>query len=75
MQNGTFTPSVDSSQPPTSVPADKETILQVDEAKPEENGNGENSEGENSEGSNSNSNSSKKIILSADVNETSDSKK
>ena len=75
LQNGTFTPSVDSSQPPTSVPADKETILQVDEAKPEENGNGENSEGENSEGSNSNSNSSKKIILSADVNETSDSKK
>jgi hypothetical protein len=54
-------------QPPTSIPADKETILEVNEVKPEENGDGENSEGENSQASNNNN--SKKIILTADVNE------
>ena len=63
-QNVILTPSSDSSQPPTSVPVDKETILEVDEPKPEEK-----NEGENSEGNSGSSNDSKKIILSADVNE------
>jgi hypothetical protein len=54
-------------QPQTSVPVDKETILQVDEQKPEENVNGDGN-GENSEASN-NSNDSKKIILTGDVKE------
>ena len=48
----------------TTVPVDKEIILQVDEPKPQENGDDENSEGENSEGNNNNG--SKKIILSTD---------
>ena len=52
----------DSSQEQTSVPVDKETILEVDEPKPEEKNEGENSEGNTS-------NDSKKIILSTDVNE------
>jgi DNA-directed RNA polymerase II subunit RPB2 len=60
---------IDASQPPTSIPVDKETILEVDEPNPEEKNEGEN-EGENSEG-NSSSNDSKKIILSTEVNENS----
>ena len=63
-QNVILTPSSDSSQPPTSIPVDKETILEVDEPKPEEK-----NESENSEGNSGSSNDSKKIILSADVNE------
>jgi hypothetical protein len=66
-QNFKITSSSDASQPQTSVPVDKETILQVDEPKPEENGDDEKSDGENSEGSNNNG--SKKIILSTDKNE------
>jgi hypothetical protein len=59
----------DSSQPETSVPVSKESILEVDEPKPEEK-----DEEENSEGNNSNGNGSKKIILSSDVSENSESK-
>jgi DNA-directed RNA polymerase II subunit RPB2 len=55
----------DSLKPEASVPVDKETILEVDEAKPEEKNEGENNE------SNSSSDS-KKIILSDNVNENSD---
>jgi hypothetical protein len=57
--------SSDSSQPPTSIPTDKETILEV-EPKLEEKNEGEADEGKSS-------NDSKKIILSADINENSDS--
>jgi DNA-directed RNA polymerase II subunit RPB2 len=66
--------TADSSKPESSVPVDKEIILQVEEPKPEEKNEDENSEGD-SNNSNSNSNDSKKIILSTDVSENSESKK
>jgi hypothetical protein len=77
-QNFKVTTSSDSSKPESSVPVDKETILQVEEPKPEEKNEGADSEG-SSDNSNSSSNSSsssdsKKIILSTDVNENSESK-
>jgi hypothetical protein len=52
-------------QPQTSIPVDKESILQVDEPKSEEKLEGENNE------SNSSSGDSKKIILEAPVNDNS----
>ena len=68
--------STDSSKPEASVPVDKETILQVEEPKPEEKNEGADSEGNSDSNSSSDSNStgSKKIILSTDVNENSESK-
>ena len=64
-QNYVVSSSSDSSQPQTSIPVDKESILQVDEPKPEEKPEGENNEG------NSSSGDSKKIILEAPVNDNS----
>jgi hypothetical protein len=58
----------DSSQQETSLPVDKETILEVNEPKSEENVEGENNEGSTSTSS---SGGSKKIILSDTVNESS----
>ena len=63
-QNYTVSSSSDSSQPEASVAVDKETILEVDEPKPEEKNEGENNESNNS-------GDSKKIILSDTVNESS----
>jgi hypothetical protein len=65
-QNYTLSPSSDASQPQTSVPVDKESILEVEELKSEEKNEGENNE--NNSGSNGDN---KKIILTDTVNENS----
>ena len=76
-QNFNVTPTPDSLKSETSVPVDKETILQVEEPKPEEKlegGDSENGDSEDKNSEGSNSSNSKKIILSADLNENVDSK-
>jgi DNA-directed RNA polymerase II subunit RPB2 len=62
-QNYTLSPSSDASQPQTSVPVDKESILEVEELKSEEKNEGENNSGSNGD--------NKKIILTDTVNENS----